>query len=1346
MAMTVWPGCCDLTAQPVTKFATVTTKDGLSNGFIKGIFQDAEGFLWISTRNGLNRYDGRELRVFMNDPMDPYSIAENNVHGVAESGDFLIISTLHGINIFHKKTQRFFPLQSDGPYSRLLKENIVNRPLIDRQGRIWCSISPARDTSDYILCITLDQPLKSTDHGDQRNVKVRNVQHWALDLNASKLLCQTADNIWSFDKEEIISISKKTGILKHHGIRLTSLNNYRQVVDTVWLGNLAELARLTDAGVQLTKTELPEKYRSNNDSDEGLSVMIEGKKIYFTETDLKIAKLYRSKARSVINFDQTVGYTSSLLDRSGVLWLGTNGNGLKKYTPHLNYFQTYFEELSPQTAVLVDAAGHFGIFSNGQKRLFMSSREFAYHTASNLLDVDTRTYVDPRGRHWILKHSNNRLSIYHQPEKNGQWVLAGTLPGSQNQDYAFQADNEGNLWIAGTTRLVRFDVVAHTFREFKYNAAVPINHIWDVEFTAGGVWWIGTNVGLAQAVPNSTGGYTFTLLQAHSGNSQGIQNNTVLSLLRDPGQAHTLWIGTLGGGLSRLDTRSMQYTHYNSRSGFPDNVIYGILADKKGLLWMSSNHGLIRLDPKTGIMKNFTEEDGLPSNEFNIKCYGTLSGDGLVFGSMKGLVVFYPKDFIPNKAVPQIRITGLEINNHRVSLGDSTGVLAEAIEFTNKLVLPASQNNITLHFAALEYSIPSKNRFRYYMKGAEEKWAHTATDNKAVYLNLPPGSYTFLLKGCNNDGVWSEDPIALHITILPPWYRSNWAYLLYLAAIGGGIFLFYRYQLRRKLAEADYLRLKDLDAFKSRVFTNITHEFRTPLTVIQGMAGEIKEYGPGKPPASLKQAGIIIERNGADLLRMVNQLLDLAKLEARSLILKPEPVDLVLFVKYLAGGLQSLSSARGLQLKVDSDTESIPVAVDKGQMQTILTNLLSNAIKFTPENGSIFMNLMCADDWQACMAPDHHRVVVPPPGQERNWAVIVVRDSGIGIAPDQVSKVFEQFYQVDNTGSRQGNGSGIGLALVKELVSLMKGALAVKSEIGKGTEFVVALPVRLTEAAGYMEIPEVQTSDEPLGTIRQPDLSAGPGEGRPSLLLVEDNVDVLHYLKVCVEGHYRILTAMDGQKGIDMALEFVPDVIISDVMMPLKDGYEVVHTLKNDERTSHIPVVLLTARADLDSRIKGLDRGADAYLAKPFDKEELLTYLRNLIELRRKLQARYTGGVPAVERQAKIDRDLLLEDAFIQKVQDVLEVHLQDENFDVPALCKALNMSRTQVHRKLTALTGRSATGYIRFVRLHKARDLLLTTDKTVSEVAFEVGFRHLQHFSSSFAREFGQAPSSLRK
>jgi len=522
-------------------------------------------------------------------------------------------------------------------------------------------------------------------------------------------------------------------------------------------------------------------------------------------------------------------------------------------------------------------------------------------------------------------------------------------------------------------------------------------------------------------------------------------------------------------------------------------------------------------------------------------------------------------------------------------------------------------------------------------------------------------------------------------------------------------------QLADELAERNK-QLQELDELKSRFFTNIAHELRTPLTIISGMANQMQENPEQWSDKGLK----MILRNSDSLLNLVNQILDLRKLESGNLQLQLVQGDIIQYLNYIIESFQSLAESKDIQLHFLADEAKLLMDYDPEKFMRIVSNLLSNAIKYTPGGGNVYVQISQNDD----------------------QLQIKVKDTGIGIPADKLPNIFDRFYQVDDSATRQGEGTGIGLALTKELVKLMAGDIQVQSVPEHGSTFTVTLPIR-KEAQLEMEIvTEAQSFAPP--TLERSDvishLEVSDSE-LPSLLIVEDNPDVVEYLRVCLEGLYHLEVANDGQTGIDKALEMVPDIIISDVMMPEKDGFELCQTLKTDERTSHIPIILLTAKADDESRISGLQRGADAYLPKPFNKQELIIRLEKLLELRKLLQERY-GGMDFVTKNSTTPQ----EDEFILKVRKAVEDNLDDEDFGVMQLCRAVNLSRAQLHNKIKALTGRSTSNYIRTIRLHHARELLHNPNLNISQVAYEVGFRDPKYFSKTFAEEFGKLPNEIKK
>ncbi len=704
--------------------------------------------------------------------------------------------------------------------------------------------------------------------------------------------------------------------------------------------------------------------------------------------------------------------------------------------------------------------------------------------------------------------------------------------------------------------------------------------------------------------------------------------------------------------------------------------------------------------------------------------------------------------------------------------------------YAGRVKLSPSVISFDLQLAFTNFIDPAKNQYAWRMDGLDEDWSYVRTQNIASYLRMPPGSYTFRAKAADSFGTWSENELVLRITVLRPWYVRWWAWLMYVSVAVAGLYFLRKYQIRVLLERAEKRRLQELDAFKSRFYTNITHEFRTPLTVILGNLEieklEIEKLGnPGDPKISqflnfLSSKNTIIHRNSESLLRLINQILDLAKLEDNSLKINYVHGDVLPYLRYVAESLQSLANAQNVMLRVESDQAKIEMDYDPERLLQIVHNLLSNAIKFTPSGGKVIL-----------------RVGTDLAGFQNLPSLnLAISDTGVGIPPEDLPKIFDRFYQANKphlggwgaakTDPTGAVGTGIGLSLTKELVKAMGGTISVESctsplvDRGAGTVFTVRLPItlealpltpkgepNLANSAEFLKeivstaLPEIGS---PLG-VRGVSHEGNPSilqSSNPSILLIEDNPDVVEYLTACLGEHYLLDFAYNGRSGIEKALETVPDLIVSDVMMPEKDGFEVCEFLKNDERTSHIPIVLLTAKADMESRIAGLRRGADAYLAKPFQREELLVVLQNLLELRKKLQARYSDFGFVISDFGRDERvaseirnpksEIAIEDAFLKKLNAVIEKHLSDAEFEVPQLCRAIHLSQPQLYRKIKALTDKSIASYIRTVRLHKGRELLKNSALNVSEVAYQVGFTDPAYFSRTFSEEFGFAPSDLRK
>ncbi|MEL7118328.1 MAG: ATP-binding protein, partial [Bacteroidota bacterium] len=665
--------------------------------------------------------------------------------------------------------------------------------------------------------------------------------------------------------------------------------------------------------------------------------------------------------------------------------------------------------------------------------------------------------------------------------------------------------------------------------------------------------------------------------------------------------------------------------------------------------------------------------------------------------------------------------------------------------------LPAlsyAYNSMRFEYAATAYNQSNVTQYQVWLEGFDKDWSEWTAEIRKDYTNLPEGDFVFKVRAKNANGVISQEG-TFSFTILPPWYRSWWAYLIYALLIGAGIYALLRWrtrQLKQRTVELESMvkdrtsqienqkdqleqqaeKLKELDQAKSRFFTNISHELRTPLTVIRGMSTKITG------PEEIKK---IIKRNTDNLLNLVNQILDLRKLEAGTLQPDYIQTDVIAHLKYIFESFQSLAEDQNIKLHFLSESTEILMDIDKEKLLRIFSNLISNAIKFTPDGGNVYLT------------------VSQNTSSNTKELTTMIRDTGIGIPEEKILHIFDRFYQVDDSTTRQGEGTGIGLALCKELVKVLKGDISVTSKEGIGSTFKVILPITRKATLEQVEVEDAATDNQfisyppPLLPTDNNQVQATINNQQATLLIIEDNPDLIVYLETLLDKHYQLLIARDGEEGIEMALEHIPDLILSDVMMPKKDGYEVCSMLKKDVRTSHIPIVLLTAKATVDAKLEGLEKGADAYLSKPFNEKELFVRLEKLAELRRRLQERYQN-IPAANSDVSTTEEhpFTQEDAFMKQLKTAVEDHLEDSSFGTTQLCKALGMSRTQLHLKVKALTNKPTSHVIRSIRLHRAKELLEQGELNVSQVIYEVGFNHLSYFSKTFTEEFGINPKDVVK
>ncbi len=916
-------------------------------------------------------------------------------------------------------------------------------------------------------------------------------------------------------------------------------------------------------------------------------------------------------------------------------------------------------------------------------------------------------------------------------DKEGRLVKKYDMPSIKGGFYATAFDNNNDLLI-GTRYdwIIKFNIDTeefemHPFGEHGAEPSLFKDPVTSILVDRNNQIWTGSS---------SYGAWCYDPIKSELKNfrhepsdSNSLTGNVVKNILED--EDGNIWMGT-NNGVTKWNPTTQQFKQYTNEDGLLETEARTLDIDKNGDIWISSYLYIFKYLPDEDRFIPFTAKDGIIGRGFT--GYSSYDDDGFLFiePTLYGIWAFHPDSITHNTQIPQLNFIGLRVNNQPVQPAQTNNILKKSIYFTDRIELEYSQNKFSIQYLAFEYIHPTYIEYAYQLKGYDNSWQNVENRREATYTGVPPGEYTFRVKCKSHQGFWS-DPRIITIVVHPPWYMTLWAYTLWIVLALGVLYFIYRFQLNRKLEQAEARRAIELESAKSKLYTNITHEFRTPLTVILGLASPL----PTSPKegdstySSLPLEAIrrelekrfeLIRRNGRELLNLVNQMLDLAKLESGSLKINLVQGDVILFLKYLLESFHSLAASKNISLHFSSKEESFIMDYDEEKLQRIISNLITNAIKFTPNKGQVKMHVGLTNIENLSL---------------------VISDTGLGIPADRLEKIFDRFYQIDSTSTRQGEGTGIGLALSKELVNLLGGKIKVKSELGKGTQFKITLPVSQTaEKIATQKKIQPHYFEETIPLNADSIASKTGSTDMPLVLIIEDNPDVVYYLNSCLKDQYRLEAAKDGSEGIEMAIELVPDLIISDVMMPEKNGFEVCETIKQHEITSHIPIVLLTAKADETSRIAGLRRGADAYLSKPFSKDELIIRLEKLIELRKKLQEKFSDAKNSVNPPSQNP-----ENAFIQKVRGIIEQDISDSNLDIPQLARNLAMSRTQLYRKIKALTGQSPSIFIRNIRLQKAKELLQTTELNISEIAYETGFSDLSHFSRSFKDAFGVSPSDLK-
>lgn len=1294
---------------------------GIKDGFVHSgtgsrevIIQDKEGFLWFSTHHGISRFDGREFKNFRYDPLNSNSIGNNLTVGIVEADDGKIwVGTAdEGLFIFDPVTEAFEQVSDELTDLCGHGMNTLNK---DQDGNIWIG------TRFNGFCRWVKEKGQFESIG-----QLREGHHFYQ---------QKEGTVWLGDWNGIHKV-ESDGVLEYitYPPDVPDYWQYKVVQDQVELPDGQFLLTSSFEGFWIFDPtanffkDLTNDFKFKN-TKVPYSFLADEKGKIWIGADGELW-LWDSKDRSktiYLNDDKNPNSVPATMipciykDNAGSLWLITKGDGIAVAHDLDNPFEVIgkmpFVQMIPMKENIVVAWTKEGIYHFNSKTKMLTPinvdigpmrglrRRMLRYSEEEIIFSDGNISAAK-----IYNISTGSISVFPKDRlSNKSEIALRILLGDLHY-----LDQEENKWVGLYSELQQKIPNFISSRDFFQDL------IQDGKNTI----WISTSGGIFHYNLETEQGKAYL----HDPKDPHSIPSAVCQLLYK-GKDRRMYVSTTNG-LAIYNPEEDHFDNYNEQNGLLHNAVNTVVEDDNGNLWIGTALGLQRLDLKTGTFTNYNRADGLPDDHI-VEQFSCRDEEGwLYFFTVDEGFRFHPDSLPVRDHTAPAYLLDFYQNHELVTVGREDSLLQKMLRYTSSLTLPFDKNDFGFSFTMPVFYKPEETNYFYRLSPYQTKWQSAGNKRETHYTNIDPGTYTFQVKAQTANGTWCTKEASIEIIVLPPWYQTWWARTLFGLFIGGTLYLLYRQNLRRALEKTESHRLKELNALKTRLYTNITHEFRTPLTVIMGMTDNIRGHQNEKR---------LISRNSKNLLRLVNQLLDLSKLDSGSMKMDMVQGDIINYLQYLTESFYSMAHEKKVRLVFYKEIEEMFMDFDEVKIQHIVYNLLSNAIKFTPAGGKIVL----------------HASQTQRNGQP--FLKLKAKDTGIGISEEQLQNIFNRFYQADNSTTRKGEGTGIGLSLTKELVELMGGSIEVKSEVGKGTTFMLLLPIQVATDTPLPETEFVSSrslAPELVPDLLETDIAPVPsnlpnglnGE-KPVLLIVEDNADVAVYITSLLEKDYKIHHAVDGQKGIDQAFELIPDIIISDVMMPEKDGYEVCEILKNDQRTSHIPIVLLTAKAEEADKVEGLRKGADAYLMKPFNKEELSIRLEKLLELRRSLRERYGMVVKTVDSTSSTaNSQPTLEDIFLQKIQKVINEKMGDTDLAVLHLCRAVQLSHTQVFRKLKALTGENPTNYIRKMRLQKAVSFLKTTDLNISEIAYEVGFSDPNYFSRAFHEEFGMSPSAMRK
>ncbi len=1337
------------------EFKKISKRDGLSQASVFSITQDDSGFMWFGTRDGLNKYDGYQFKIyrtssdsnslvandirnlyyddghkdlwigttgglskyistsdnfvnFVHNPEDTSSISDNVIRDIFRDGNGrLWVGTSMGLNLLNENSGKFIRYYFTDPTNLSNKSNDVTAIIEDQDGNLWFGT----DSGLYRLYTDENNGFifNKVDFAMDPSFNEQHIKNIIKDADENFWIGTLNDGIKCWDKKEntltsYLNEKKNPNSLSHNNIRSLCLDKD----ENLWVGTFDGLNFLENGSNSF------KRFTKSNNSNSGLSdksirsLYIDKRESLWVGTYYggvnhldEIFNRFKNEKHSLIENGLRGNVVSSFEeDRMKNLWIGTEGDGL-------NYYNKATKQL---LNFKYDPSNKNSLSGNNVKQLLLDDNKLwigTFQAGLNLYDIES-----------------NKFKIYKTEADNSNSLSSNNVYGLLKEDNL--------LWIltyGGGLDIL--DINRDSFHNYsnisKDKNSLSSNLTRVILKTKTGQIWIGTDNGLNKVIKNVNG--------HPSSYNRYLSTESIYSLTED--SKGNLWIGTANNGFYKMDPKTNVLTQYTMREGLPGNTVFGIVDVSIEEIWISTNNGLSKFNPIDQTFTNYDYSNGLENTEYNFNASFEDSEGNLLFGGLNGLTYFDPRAIKANTYIPPVVFTELRKNNQIVDAGDDSGILAKSIDETEVVTLNYNDANFSIGFAALDYFSPESNQYAFTLDGIDHEWKYSTGKTEATYTIQKSGEYTFRLKGGNSDGLWNQQERSLKIKVLPPAWKTWWAYLIYsliLVALIIGTYRFIKLRHNLQLEKVINQQQAELNETKLRFFTNITHEFRTPLTLIIAPLSDLlsKERLSNSVTNQLQT----VERNANRMLNLVNQILTFRKLGSDHSELNIENNNIVFFLKEIFLLFQDSADRKNINYTFESNSEVIDLWFDQDKLEKVFFNLLSNAFKFTPDQENITITIT----------------------ESPSIVEISISDSGVGIEPEDEDQIFKRFYEKSHNTDSTIKGSGIGLAISKQLVELHGGKIFLannmNSHFQRGATFIIQLqkgkehfnnidilerPAIDRRSFQNYPIPLKTKNNEKALTIPHIELS----KDAPTILIVEDNVEVRQYISSIFETDYHIHTAANGVKGLEFTISKLPDLVISDVMMPEKDGISLCKEIKSNFEISHIPVVLLTARAASLFKIEGLEIGADDYVTKPFNPDELRLRVRNIINARQEVRDKFKRILTLDPKEINVTS---ADEIFLEKALQIVEKQISNPEYRVDQFANDLAVSRPLLFTKLKALTGLTPNNFIKSIRLKRAAQLLKSQQTTISETAYQVGFKDVKYFSKVYKEQYSVSPSEFKQ